>query len=40
MKKEIFKVVSGLKEELKRIDVNEEKLRRDQWEREQAVKEF
>ena len=40
IKAQILRVVSELKGELKRIDANEDKLRRDKLEREQAAKEY
>lgn len=40
VKEEILRVVNELKAELKRIDANEEKIRKDQMEREQALKDY
>ena len=40
VKKEIIRVVTELKTELKKIDANEEKLQRDKLEREQASREY
>lgn len=40
IKQEILRVVNELKSELRRIDANEEKIRKDQAEREQALKDY
>ncbi len=40
VKKEVLRVIGELRGELKRIDANEEKLRKDAFEREQALKDY
>lgn len=40
VKQQILRVVNELKAEMKKIDANEEKIRRDQAEREQALKSY
>lgn len=40
VKDQILRVVNELKQEMKKIDANEEKIRRDQQEREQALKSY
>lgn len=40
VKKEVIRVIGELRNELKRIDANEEKLARDAFEREQALKNY
>ncbi len=40
VKKEVLKVIGELRNELKRIDANEEKIARDKFEREQALKSY
>lgn len=40
VKKEVLRVIGELRNELKLIDANEEKLARDAFEREQALKSY
>jgi hypothetical protein len=40
VKSEVLKVIGQLREELQKIDANEEKIRRDAIEREQALKDY
>jgi hypothetical protein len=40
VKKEVLRVIGDLRTELKNIDANEEKIRKDAFEREQALKNY
>jgi len=40
VKKEVLRVIGELRTELKNIDANEEKIRKDAFEREQALKNY
>jgi hypothetical protein len=40
VKKEVLRLIGELRNELKNIDANEEKLRKDAFEREQALKSY
>jgi len=40
VKKEILRVIGELRGELKKIDANEEKIRKDAFDREQALKSY
>jgi hypothetical protein len=40
VKKEVLRIIGDLRTELKNIDANEEKIRKDAFEREQALKNY
>ena len=40
VREQVLKVITGLRTELMSIDANEEKLRKDAFEREQALKDY
>jgi len=40
VKKEVLRVIGDLRNELKQIDANEEKIAKDKFEREQALKSY